>query len=436
MLLPFRSTITAGCVVALSVLAVYPAAADVHVRSYTRRDGTVVQRHMRSDPDGIFSNNWSTKGNVNPYTGKPGTRETTPSRRSSSYSRPPSYSGPSYASPRAMSGGSVVVPSYSSPYVPTVDDSASREAARRAAEAASAAEIAAAAKQYSDAKVQALATAKQNSDQRRRAFGAELESERSKAAADYEARKVQLTAEYEQNEPAAVESDKAELRITYGELIGRFNQEQIAEDERFKAGIEGERRQLAAAAEATEARSVAIFGRVDLSPAEVRDYLRRHDAIQGKIKEHNQHGWPDTTKSQLRATAIVRAEVANRIERRRADRDQRRLAVKAAIDQELGQRIAKLESDFERGESERFAADQERAERRFLAFVHGGSIDRALEAEPVAHLRPASSNQTSSSSGLALTAVIGLCLLLIVGAILSARSKTIDYREPPQEKRN
>lgn len=46
---------------------------SVHVRGYTRKDGTQVQSHRRSAPDGRKSNNWSTRGNVNPYTGKPGT---------------------------------------------------------------------------------------------------------------------------------------------------------------------------------------------------------------------------------------------------------------------------------------------------------------------------------------------------------------------------
>jgi hypothetical protein len=49
-------------------------AGDTSVRGYTRKDGTYVQPHMRSTPDGNRSNNWSTQGNVNPYTGQPGTR--------------------------------------------------------------------------------------------------------------------------------------------------------------------------------------------------------------------------------------------------------------------------------------------------------------------------------------------------------------------------
>jgi hypothetical protein len=46
----------------------------VNVRSYTKKDGAYVNPHHRTAPDGSKSNNWSTKGNVNPYTGKQGTK--------------------------------------------------------------------------------------------------------------------------------------------------------------------------------------------------------------------------------------------------------------------------------------------------------------------------------------------------------------------------
>jgi len=44
----------------------------VHVRPHIRRDGTYVPAHVRSSPDRNALNNWSTIGNVNPFTGKPG----------------------------------------------------------------------------------------------------------------------------------------------------------------------------------------------------------------------------------------------------------------------------------------------------------------------------------------------------------------------------
>jgi hypothetical protein len=52
---------------------------SVSVRGYVRKDGTYVAPHYRSAPDGNFDNNWSTKGNINPYTGEEGTRVTPPS---------------------------------------------------------------------------------------------------------------------------------------------------------------------------------------------------------------------------------------------------------------------------------------------------------------------------------------------------------------------
>jgi hypothetical protein len=45
------------------------------VRGYTKKDGTYVAPHHRTSPDSSKNNNWSTKSNQNPYTGKPGTKE-------------------------------------------------------------------------------------------------------------------------------------------------------------------------------------------------------------------------------------------------------------------------------------------------------------------------------------------------------------------------
>lgn len=57
----------------------------VSVRGYFRRDGTFVQPHHRSAPDGNVYNNWSTKGNINPFSGKEGTRVTPPAGFSGGY---------------------------------------------------------------------------------------------------------------------------------------------------------------------------------------------------------------------------------------------------------------------------------------------------------------------------------------------------------------
>jgi hypothetical protein len=50
-------------------------AGDVQVDGYYRKDGTYVQPHYRSAPDENPNNNWSTKGNINPYTGQEGTHQ-------------------------------------------------------------------------------------------------------------------------------------------------------------------------------------------------------------------------------------------------------------------------------------------------------------------------------------------------------------------------
>jgi len=47
--------------------------ADTWVNGYMRSDGTYVQGHYRSNPNGTLLDNYSTKGNYNPYTGKMGT---------------------------------------------------------------------------------------------------------------------------------------------------------------------------------------------------------------------------------------------------------------------------------------------------------------------------------------------------------------------------
>lgn len=48
-------------------------ARGVRVRGYTRKDGTYVAPHYRSSPNTSRSDNYSTRGNYNPYTGKSGT---------------------------------------------------------------------------------------------------------------------------------------------------------------------------------------------------------------------------------------------------------------------------------------------------------------------------------------------------------------------------
>lgn len=63
-------------VIAMTLLMASSAAfADVYVQGYYRKDGTYVAPHHRSSPNSTTYDNWSTKGNVNPYTGERGTKE-------------------------------------------------------------------------------------------------------------------------------------------------------------------------------------------------------------------------------------------------------------------------------------------------------------------------------------------------------------------------
>ena len=58
--------------IAIAVLLSFNAFADTYVRGYTKQNGTYVEPHYRSSPNGTTLDNYSTKGNVNPYTGKEG----------------------------------------------------------------------------------------------------------------------------------------------------------------------------------------------------------------------------------------------------------------------------------------------------------------------------------------------------------------------------
>jgi hypothetical protein len=44
------------------------------VKTHVRKNGTVVQGHRRTTPNNTRRDNWSTRGNVNPDTGKRGTK--------------------------------------------------------------------------------------------------------------------------------------------------------------------------------------------------------------------------------------------------------------------------------------------------------------------------------------------------------------------------
>ena len=51
------------------------------VSSYHKKDGTHVTAHHRTTKDSSFRNNYSSKPNHNPHTGKTGTRITPPNKK-------------------------------------------------------------------------------------------------------------------------------------------------------------------------------------------------------------------------------------------------------------------------------------------------------------------------------------------------------------------
>ncbi|AXW40048.1 hypothetical protein HFK86_26015 [Ralstonia pseudosolanacearum] len=55
----------------------YGYSGEHYTNGYTRRDGTHVDGHFQTNPNSTQRDNWSAKGNVNPHTGKEGTKEPT-----------------------------------------------------------------------------------------------------------------------------------------------------------------------------------------------------------------------------------------------------------------------------------------------------------------------------------------------------------------------
>jgi type II secretory pathway pseudopilin PulG len=89
--------------------------AQVSVRGYYRSNGTYVQPHQRTYPNETRNDNYSTIGNVNPYTGKAGTKPrdsySSTTTTSSNYSAPTYRSTSTYSAPTR----STYSPSYTAP---------------------------------------------------------------------------------------------------------------------------------------------------------------------------------------------------------------------------------------------------------------------------------------------------------------------------------
>ncbi len=62
---------TIFCLLLLTAIA----KADHYVNGYTRSNGTYVQPHMQSNSNNNAYDNYSTRGNTNPYTGTRGTND-------------------------------------------------------------------------------------------------------------------------------------------------------------------------------------------------------------------------------------------------------------------------------------------------------------------------------------------------------------------------
>jgi hypothetical protein len=63
------------CSMTIALAFAVPANAQSYhyVRGHVTKSGTYVAPHYQTNPDNSRMNNWSTKGNTNPFTGKAGT---------------------------------------------------------------------------------------------------------------------------------------------------------------------------------------------------------------------------------------------------------------------------------------------------------------------------------------------------------------------------
>lgn len=72
-------------VAALAMMGTVAEAQSTRAKSYIHKDGTYVAPSWRTKPNSTRLDNYSTKGNVNPYTGRAGTVE--PYKLPNSYPR-------------------------------------------------------------------------------------------------------------------------------------------------------------------------------------------------------------------------------------------------------------------------------------------------------------------------------------------------------------
>jgi hypothetical protein len=61
-------------VAAMFIASIATAQSSHYVNGYVKSDGTYVAPHYQTNPNQTRNDNWSTRGNVNPYTGEAGTK--------------------------------------------------------------------------------------------------------------------------------------------------------------------------------------------------------------------------------------------------------------------------------------------------------------------------------------------------------------------------
>jgi hypothetical protein len=78
---------------------------SVYVSGYTRSDGTYVQGYYKTPPNSTINDNYTTKPNVNPYTGVAGTiQPTTSTSTTTPKYTTPTYTTPTYTTPTVYTG--------------------------------------------------------------------------------------------------------------------------------------------------------------------------------------------------------------------------------------------------------------------------------------------------------------------------------------------
>jgi hypothetical protein len=58
----------------INITFIAECGATTNVHGYSKRNGSYVSPHRRTDSNHTQRDNWSTKGNINPDTGKKGTK--------------------------------------------------------------------------------------------------------------------------------------------------------------------------------------------------------------------------------------------------------------------------------------------------------------------------------------------------------------------------